>query len=201
MAWSVCNVKNGMTGAIKRDPIVLQAATQNQDARVAKSDLVDFLEGIFALTHLSPGIRNEDQCKAIWRRYQISVTEKISSNGNITSVTYVIGKLDAITQFATDYKNHFERRDVRVDKRLVKLAMPKVRIKLPSPDGIEKEFKWIKGDNKQTMYAPLLGTTIYGWYFTVDGACLKAVYDYAMQYIEDNQGFIGNVIKQIWRSR
>ena len=61
MAWSVYNVKNGMSGAINRDPIVLQAASQNQNDRVAKSDLVDFLEGIFALAHLTDGIRTEDQ--------------------------------------------------------------------------------------------------------------------------------------------
>ena len=104
MAWSVYNVKNGMSGAINRDPIVLQAASQNQNDRVAKSDLVDFLEGIFALAHLSSGIRTEDQCKAIWRRYQISMTERTSGDGTVYSVTYMIGKLDAITQFASDYK-------------------------------------------------------------------------------------------------
>ena len=56
-------------------------------------------------------------------------------------------------------------------------------------------------DNKQTMRAPLLGTTIYGWYFNVDGEYLKAFHDYAMEYIDDKQGFIGDIIKRIWRLR
>jgi hypothetical protein len=51
------------------------------------------------------------------------------------------------------------------------------------------------------MRAPLLYTSIYGHYFTIDGAYLKAVYDYAMQYLEDNQGFIGGVIKQMEKNR
>jgi hypothetical protein len=205
MAWSVYNVKDGMSGAIKRDPIVLLAANQKQDDHVPKSDLVDFLEGIFTLTHLVPGIQTREKIERLWRRYQISVTATEIDNGDgsttITSYTYMIGKLDAVTQFATDYKNHFERRDVKVDKKLVKLAIPKIRIKLRSQDGIEKEFKWVKMDNEQTMRAPLLYTSIYGHYFTIDGAYLKAVYDYAMQYLEDNQGFIGGVIKQMEKNR
>ena len=107
----------------------------------------------------------------------------------------MIGKLDAITQFANDYKNYYDRRDVRVDKKLVKLAIPKVRIKLRSQDGTEKEFRWIKMENNQTMRAPLLSTTIYGWYLDVDDQYIRAINDYAMQYIDDNQGFIGDIIK------
>ena len=205
MAWSVYNVKNGMSGAINRDPIVLQAASQNQNDRVAKSDLVDFLEGIFALAHLTDGIRPRERIERLWRRYQISVTENSVEGAYggrvVTSYRYMIGKLDAITQFANDYKNYYDRRDVRVDKKLVKLAIPKVWIKLRSQDGTEKEFRWIKMENNQTMRAPLLSTTIYGWYLDIDDQYTRASNDYAMQYIDDHQGFIGDIIKQMEKHR
>ena len=106
-----------------------------------------------------------------------------------------------LVELASDYKDSYARRDVRVDKKLVKLAIPKIRIKLRAQDEIEKEFKWIKMETKETMRAPLLDTTVYGWYFTVDGDYLGAVDSYAMQYIDDHQGFIGDIIKRIWKSR
>jgi hypothetical protein len=104
----------------------------------------------------------------------------------------MIGKFDAVTQFATDYKNHFERRDVRVDKKLVKMAIPKVRIKLRLQDGTEKEFKWVKMD--QSTWASQLGTSIYGYYFTVDSEFLGAIYEYAMQYMMIIKGLLGELL-------
>ena len=168
--WAVWNVKRGMNGA--PDIRLRDIARTYQEERIEYNDTMELIEPVFAFAHLSDkivGVEPSAKDMAIMEKYEIS--HKFDKA--LQKHMYLISSA-GIRNFATDYSNFMKRHNIPIHKRAIEDAM--------------RKLKWTKMNNKTTMRAPVLDTTIRGYYLVVDD--FVAMEQRAWEYIKREANFI-----------
>ncbi len=208
LVWSV---KNGMSGAISKE--VAAEARYQQDIRIVELDLMAILKQIIAMCHVYKGKFNTkadielSPVDVITRRYQIGYKDECDLEDKLIKRAYYVS-LTGLSNFATDYVNFYNRKEIRIGSDSIKVDMLKLMLNIDVPydsDGKEiqnideyekkdeiayqqEHFKW-KALDKVT-WVPTLQRSIRGYSLEISAPHIAKVYALALSYVVDLQDFL-----------
>lgn len=206
MGAAVYLVKHGMSGVISDD--VLDEAKRQHAVSIIKTDLMEILEPIFALTHLPNGIPTAARDR-ICERYQIAYHDDVVAKEDIVIAgevfekdqdvvkqrTYYVGG-KGLERFVSDYRLFTNRLDIRMDMDARKTAILNLLIQVEGEDA-EGHFRW-QPLTKVTKVKICSGLwiAIRGFSLTLVAPWVGHVEKLAMEYIYREHDFIEHISKQ-----
>jgi Virulence-associated protein E len=191
-AWVVHHVKEGRSAV--PDSSLYQTAKIKQRSRIRQTDTMDFLEPVFAFSHVidSGALKSEVNADRILQKYHVSYKDEKDGSA-IKQRTYMIDQV-GLSNFASDYKR-FYNRSGSTDKHAIKNDILNVELRpVSGEDDVDNDlcFMWKKMD--RVMWSTPLDRTIRGYALIIEAPHIALVQNFAYKIILREVPFIEAVL-------
>ena len=186
--FAINEIESGRSSA--PDIGIMMDAKIEQEKRPEKTDLMGFIDWVFALAQLHKGIMPQLVLDRIFERYQVGFKDE--TDRRIYGIS-----LTGLSNFAADYRRFSDRKEVKIENKFLKTEIRKVRI-YPYENDQTISFKWERIDdinNKKPMRFPQVRNAIRGYALVIDAPHVSHIDVLGSEYLLRENEFTDFLIK------